>query len=726
MSYRSICLTAIAFMLTCVAADALAELVAYYPLDEGSGRIIRDYSGLRHVGEAQADPTWVDGAPGFGKALYFDGAEPAPAWVNCGTWNPSEGTDELTVACWIQWGGVQAPDQRWHGIVAKRDGWDDTEPLMWYLEINGANGYLLFGRWNNYTVGTGGAVPVQEWAHIAATCDRVNGSLYVNGELKKSAKFSLGPKTDSTLMIGADNLGGTGAFYGAIDEVRLYDTAMTQEQIQAVMFEAGAKPELSLVPRPADKEIDVARDVVLTWRPGIYAATHNVYFGTDYNNVNEATVSDPRGVLARQNQVDTAYDPEGLLEYNRTYYWRIDEVNDADPNSPWRGNVWSFTVRNFVLVEGFESYTDDKPNRVFDTWTDGWGTTDNGAVVGYSDPDWAANQHYIETLISHSGKQSMPFFYSNDKKYSEAVLPLSDPSTDWTRDGVDSLVVWYRGYPACLGAFVSLPDGVYEVTGAGEDIWANKDEFHFVCREMGTGSAATIIAKVESLDPINKDSKAGVMIRDSLEPGAVNTALLLTPDPTKGLRFQNRTASNGATARGETDLDPNAMPPYWLKLQRTSGGLVRAYRCADGVTWKQFDLKSVTMQTPIYVGLAVTSHAANVPCTARFSNVTITGDGSDKPWLNQDIGLTTNDPEPMYVVLNDSAVVYHDNPAATIGDVWTPWTIPLSAFAEKGVNLANVDSVGIGVGTRGNTSKVGGNGQLYIDDIRLSRPSPGQ
>jgi hypothetical protein len=725
MSTESSWVMALAFALTCVATDGSAELVAYYPMDEGAGRIVRDFSGLRHVGQAQADPTWVDGAPGFGKALYFDGNEPAPAWVDCGTWNPSEGTDQLTVACWIQWGGLQSPDQRWHGIVAKRDSWDDTEPLMWFLEINGANGYLLFGRLNNYAVIIGGAVPTGEWAHIAATCDRVTGSLYVNGELKKSAKFSLGPKTDSALVVGADNLGGANAFYGAIDEVRLYDTAMTQEEIQAVMFEVGVKPEPALAPRPADKETDVARDVVLSWRPGIYAVTHNIYFGTDFNDVNAATVDDPRGVLVEWNQVATTYDPAGLLEYGRTYYWRVDEVNDAEPNSPWRGNVWSFTVRNFVLVEGFERYTDDQGSRVFDAWTDGWETVDNGAVVGYADPNWEANEHHIETLIVHGGRQSMPFFYDNDGKYSEASMALADSLKDWTQDGVDSLVLWYRGYRACQGAFVSLPGGVYEVTGAGADIWGNQDEFHFAYKEITSGNC-TIIAKVESLELLNKDSKAGVMIRDSLDPGSVNTALLFTPDATKGLRFQNRTTSKGATARGDTDLDPNAMPPYWLKLERTSGGLVRGYRSPDGVNWTRFDLKTVTMQMPIYIGLAVTSHAANTPCTAQFSNVTVTGTGGDTAWTDVDVGITTNDPEPMYVVLNDNAVVYNDNPAATIGDVWTQWTIPLSVFAEKDVNLASVESLGIGVGHKGETTRAGGQGRLFIDDIRLYRPSPSQ
>jgi len=96
-------------------------------------------------------------------------------------------------------------------------------------------------------------------------------------------------------------------------------------------------------------------------------------------------------------------------------------------------------------------------------------------------------------------------------------------------------------------------------------------------------------------------------------------------------------------------MDPNAMAPYWLKLTRTSGGLVRAYRSPDGATWTQFGIKTVTMTMPIYVGLAVTSHVANTPATARFSNIsfpdTTNATVATQPWTDVDVGLTTNDPE---------------------------------------------------------------------------------
>ncbi|MFH1718954.1 MAG: hypothetical protein ABIF19_16480, partial [Planctomycetota bacterium] len=119
-----------------------------------------------------------------------------------------------------------------------------------------------------------------------------------------------------------------------------------------------------------------------------------------------------------------------------------------------------------------------------------------------------------------------------------------------------------------------------------------------------------------------------------------------------------------------------------------------------------------------------TAHNAATTCQAVFTNVTITGTVSPQ-WAHQDIGITSNSAEPLYVAVSNStgqaaAVVHDDANAATI-NAWTQWIIPLQAFADQGINLANVDSIAIGLGTKGNTA-AGGSGQMYFDDIRLYRP----
>ena len=100
---------------------------------------------------------------------------------------------------------------------------------------------------------------------------------------------------------------------------------------------------------PAHSRAYVPADVVLSWSVGDLAAFHDVYFGTSEQDVTDANTSDLTGIYRGRQSVDAnSYDtndyaPAGL-EPARTYYWRIDEVNDADPNSPWKGPVWSFTV----------------------------------------------------------------------------------------------------------------------------------------------------------------------------------------------------------------------------------------------------------------------------------------------------------------------------------------------------------------------------------------------
>jgi len=130
------------------------------------------------------------------------------------------------------------------------------------------------------------------------------------------------------------------------------------------------------------------------------------------------------------------------------------------------------------------------------------------------------------------------------------------------------------------------------------------------------------------------------------------------------------------------------------------------------------------MNAVVYIGLALSSNNPEETCQAVFSEVSTTGTIIGQ-WQSQDIDIPSNDPEPMYVALNDNAVVYHDNPNAAQIDTWTEWNIDLQAFADQGVNLANVDKISIGFGDR-NNQQAGGSGTMYFDDIRLYplRPEP--
>jgi internalin A len=298
-------------------------------------------------------------------------------------------------------------------------------------------------------------------------------------------------------------------------------------------------PSQASVHYPRDGEYTDNLPIILAWTPGQYADLHDVYFGTDYDAVANATTESIGIYCGRQSVEMTTYDP-GILELNKTYYWRIDEVIEADPGSPSKGSVWSFTTAGFIVLDDFEGYGAE--NKIWLSWHDGIGygvpgtetyipANGTGAAVGDE-----MVEGFMETFIVHSGRQSLPYYYDNNKpgclNYSEATLIL-DHTRDWKKEGIEVLSLWFYGDPA-------------------------------------------------------------------------------------------------------------------------------------------------------------------------------------------------NIPEPMYMAVDDAKgqtaiVLYHDNPNSLLMRIWTEWTIDLQEFADKGVNLTDVNSITIGFGYRKNPQP-GGSAKIYFDDIRLRRP----
>jgi hypothetical protein len=208
------------------------------------------------------------------------------------------------------------------------------------------------------------------------------------------------------------------------------------------------------VPQPPGGAVEAGAAPVLSWSPGTAAAGHDVYFGADRDAVANATPATAGIYRGRQALDETSYNP-GPLERGTVYYWRIDEVNEAHPASPWKGRVWTFTTADFILVDDMESYTDEDGARIYQTWIDGYPDR-NGATVGN------LQEPFAELTIVHGGKQSMPLSYDNRNKpfYSEAELPLA-AAQDWTVSGLDTLSLFVRGDATNDGGqlYVVLEDG---------------------------------------------------------------------------------------------------------------------------------------------------------------------------------------------------------------------------------------------------------------------------
>jgi hypothetical protein len=227
-----------------------------------------------------------------------------------------------------------------------------------------------------------------------------------------------------------------------------------QTILRSEYVDAFALPPLTAFsPTPANGQADARQDGALSWNAGEGVQKHDVYFGDDKAAVAAADTSSP---LYKGQQADASFSA-GDLEWGKTYFWRIDEIDAAGAINA--GPVWSFTAANFILVDNMESYTDDEGSRIYETWVDGW-TNNTGAVVGNLTAPFA------ERTIVHGGKQALPMDFDNTKApfYSEAQQTFS-PLQNWTINDVADLRLFVRGV-ATNGAgslYVAVEDSAGKV-----------------------------------------------------------------------------------------------------------------------------------------------------------------------------------------------------------------------------------------------------------------------
>ena len=225
-----------------------------------------------------------------------------------------------------------------------------------------------------------------------------------------------------------------GDFSGTIDDFIVYDRVLTGNEIARQYTSGGpvGKLELAWGANPGHGQLDVYRDANLAWMPGDYTVHHDVYLGTNFDDVNDATTA-TTGVYRGEKALGVEnYTPSPLLELETTYYWRIDEVND--PNI-WKGNIWRFTVANFLVIEDYESY--DSDDDMYLNWEDGWlNNTGSTLLLGTSPGD-----------PIHTGDKSMLYSYNNTGSpyYSEAERTLGTGEQDWTDAGVKGLSLFFYG-----------------------------------------------------------------------------------------------------------------------------------------------------------------------------------------------------------------------------------------------------------------------------------------
>jgi regulation of enolase protein 1 (concanavalin A-like superfamily) len=682
-----------------IIAKADPALVGWWKMDDEKSGVAVDYSGYDNYGTLVNGPAFVAGY--LGDALSFDGVDD---YVNCGNDASLTKVDSVSVTAWIKMSAT-GRDQK---IASNQNGSTGGYKLGVYsgngqveFEIRTAANTAILNR-----TAPGGVVPDRDvWCHVVGVYDKGKAlRTYVNGKLDRElATAEIAGISTGALMLGRESYSSAYYWLGLMDDVRVYNKALTEPEIQKVMQ---GDPLLAWAPQPATgATLDIRDATDLSWSAGQNATGHDVYLGRDRDAVQSAEATSP---LYRGRRAGTSFPMAGLVEFGGgSYFWRIDEV-EADNVTIHKGLVWSFIIPAYLFVDDFESY-DDADHRIYDAWTDGYTDGRSNSIVG----NWQAP--FAERTIVHGGKQSLPMDYNNlvAPYFSEATLEFA-PVQDWTSHGVTALSLWYRGYPI---AFSDNGNNAFTVSGGGNDIWNAADAFRFAYKKLsGNGS---ITARVDSQTNTNAWAKAGVMIRESLDPGSPHAMMVVTPS--SGASFQRRTAAAGASAN--TDA-AGIKAPYWVRMTRT-GNVLKAEIAPDGKTWTQVgtDL-TVAMGTNVYLGLAVTAHDATRISTVEFSHVAITG-GVFGLWQATGIGSDPqpgNAPEPLYLAVEDSAgqsvVVAHPDPSAVLTTTWTQWKVPLTSLT--GVRLTEVKKLSLGVGDR-EAPTPGGAGRILIDDIQVIR-----
>jgi hypothetical protein len=600
-------------------------------------------------------------------------------------------------------------------------------------------------------------VPLNEWLHIALVLTDLDGDQIIYQDGVEVARNDVSGLTDATqepvLQIAAANAASV-----VVDDFRIWNYARTQEEIQADMNQEVAGVEEGLVgywrfnegegttaydlspyenhgtftdaiwttdaapisagkpkvvasrPDPADGTLIEDTWANLSWSPGDLAVSHDIYIGDDFDAVNQSAEGTFIG-----NQTGTFIVvgfpgmplPDGLVP-GTTYYWRIDEVNEAEPNSPWKGNIWSFNVPPKTAY--FPDPADSAEGVSIDVkfnWTGGYGSKLHTVYFGetFDEVDNATGGSAQGSTTYDPGTLKMAKTYYWRVDEFDIVETHKGDVWNFTTEGAVSnpnpakgavditqtpVLTWTPGFGATHDIYFGTDASALELKGNSN---LGSESYEPGQLEWNT----TYYWRVDEANSANTDSPwtgplwnfttANFLIIDDME--SYNDIEEATPDSNRIYNAWVDGYDDPTNGSQTGHLDP----PFYEETIVHSGN------------------KSM----PIYYDNAVGKSESTLKLTDK-RDWTVNGVDILTIWFR---GSSSNAAEQMYVALNGSAVVNHDNPEAALSRNWTEWNIDLQAFADQGVNLSNVNSIALGF-----SSVTGGTGIMYFDDIRLYRPVP--
>jgi len=942
-------------LLLVLAGNAMAQLDPaavttghVYLFEDVSGGQVQDDSANSLAGTIVGNPQVVDGIRGT--ALQFNGVDDGVNIPDSGNINTGGPYPNRTVVAMFKCDDVDKPGKQ---TVFEEGG--TTRGLTIYV----SEGLVYGAAWNRAEYNWDGAwltAPIESgnWYGVAIVirdgAEAVEDDkfeMWVNGQLvgKAPGGHVYGHSNDNaigyTLQNNVFHDGNASPadghyFEGAIDEIWILNAALTETELGAFV---GKVWPYAWGPTPADGALYADTWANLVWTPGGFAVSHDVYLGENFDDVNDGAEGTFQGNQAGTELITGfpgfAY-PDGLVP-GTTYYWRIDEVNDAEPNSPWKGEIWSFmippkTAYDPIPADGTKfAYPD-----VELAWTGGFSSRlhhvyfgnnfddVNNATIGlpltdatYTPGTLELDKVYYWRIDEFDGVATLKGNVWSFRTM--PVIPITDPNLvawwtldegsgtaalDWSGHGNHGTFTndpkWVNGYDGGALQFDGSDDSVIYRLEAEETwsvytvaVWAKADslwqsnnscvfanhmifatdtpsfQFSFdavnnyqyhgsVDQIMGPVTTAWVhlaatcdgptttlyyngdlVATISTgaINPVFTKFAIGVnraednwfegtidnlriydkvLTADEIQQAMRGDPLLAwSPKPNPGSIQYIRDATPLSWSPGDNasehdvyfGTDENAVadadesdttgiyrgrqgatsytppegvewgggPYYWrIDEYNTDATISKSSVWSFGVAdflgiddfedyntgenqiwyaWKDGLGYGTPGTEPYYAGNGTGSAVGDETTSSYTEETIIHGGGKSMPlfydnsvlrysevemtlsyprdWTEEGVGVlslwfygdASNAAESLYVAINGNAVVTHNNPNAVLIDEWTEWTIDLQLFADQGVNLANVNTIAIGLGNKKNPV-AGGSGTIYIDDIRLLRPLP--
>jgi hypothetical protein len=637
----------------------------------------------------------------------------------------------------------------------------NAQPRVWISRTGGAAN----------RPGNTGSIHAGQWHHLAGVYTGAQLQLFLDGQLVASNTVSgnlIG--YDTVLRLGI-NGGLTEPMGGRMDDVAIFNRALTAEEVVAVMQSIGVEPGVAGDPSPAAEATDVPVDTVLSWTPGKFAATHDVYFGTAPADVNSASRTNPTGVLASRGQADTAFDPTGVLTYGQTYYWRVDEVNQAPDNTIFKGDLWSFTAEPYaypvrpVAATASSAQATMGPEKTIDGsgLTGDLHGTEPGTMwlSGGAPPNWIQYEFdraykLYELQVWNSNQLIESFLGFGARK---VTMETSLDGATWTpvadvaefnqapgaADYATNTTVRLGGAEA---KYVKL---TIDSTWGGTGMVTGLSEVRFTSipvrgREPQPATAATNVGVDATLNwrpgreaashevffgtdrtAVTNGTVAVQTVSDhSFDPGALNlgTTYYWRVDEVNAVTYAGPVWSFTTQPyqvvddfESYTDQAGEEIFTTWVDgfdNPTKNGGIVGLSQAVNGTFG----------ETTIVYGDKQSMPFAYDNSQAPLSEATRTFD-TPQDWTAHGItalvlffrGDAANAAAPVYIKINGTKVLYNNGALATTTPLWKQWNIDLTAL---GASVKSVRTFTIGVGN-GNASEVG---TIYVDDIRLYATPP--